>query len=609
MEANDDLLKNLQSKNQKLQKVLECEICLSTICNPKQLKCDHTFCKNCLDKILAFSPDGSATIKCPNGCHIVTPISPTQTTGHLSVNYMVKSMVDVVVESAEDGTKCGKGVNCDNKELTKYCIHCSTFICSKCPDILHDDKADAEEKLFYDNFVPVSFDTNHEHSGVIFCQEHCAEAQYACCKTQPFICSYCAHRGIHRSHQHEPLSQVEKSLRERLQKKVDGNLDWEKRKVDAEAEIKFARMKLIKELESIKLNRLMHYYNLLVKEETKIKNKFEGLSSAYLAALESVKYYNDALEKDKFDLLLSRKRLSEKLETIYFDTSDHIPGADFHLEHSTAHGARPFGSLKESHCIDDSCKRFKFDVSPTTIIERSEKFRSMVEFVKKMDDDETEVNNNPIESKQSNKKDRIEKREEEKEEKDKYYVIPLVQEEMESEPIDLKVKPEAVTVNDHICEHVPVASFPVTDVVSTITCTFQVNGVSKIHDREKIFSEPVVMQDFVFEISFGPKFETKNGEKIKYAGIYLYCSYKGYHEKWTLPIFNEISIMKNAVEKGVSESSSDIFSETTDNWGWPTFTPWNHLLDRKQGYDAVDDSITINAVITINNKDLKTSSI
>lgn len=79
-------------------KVLECAICLQTIKNPRRLVCDHSFCKTCLDKLIEFNDDGSFTIKCPKQCEKHTVLPYEKTTNDLGVDYMMKGMLDVILE-------------------------------------------------------------------------------------------------------------------------------------------------------------------------------------------------------------------------------------------------------------------------------------------------------------------------------------------------------------------------------------------------------------------------------------------------------------------------------------------------------------------------------
>ena len=49
-EANDRRLKSLQSEVETLKSLVKCPICLETMINPVRTKCDHGFCKLCLEK-------------------------------------------------------------------------------------------------------------------------------------------------------------------------------------------------------------------------------------------------------------------------------------------------------------------------------------------------------------------------------------------------------------------------------------------------------------------------------------------------------------------------------------------------------------------------------
>ena len=48
---------------EKLRSFLTCSICLDHLDNPKRLTCSHLFCKCCLEDLVEFSQDGSATIQ------------------------------------------------------------------------------------------------------------------------------------------------------------------------------------------------------------------------------------------------------------------------------------------------------------------------------------------------------------------------------------------------------------------------------------------------------------------------------------------------------------------------------------------------------------------
>ena len=89
---------NLQLKNGDLIKeqedLLQCPICIDRLENPKDLLCNHTFCKGCLDDLLEFHNDGSAIIHCPMKCKPANYINNSATTNDLKTSYHLKSMLD-----------------------------------------------------------------------------------------------------------------------------------------------------------------------------------------------------------------------------------------------------------------------------------------------------------------------------------------------------------------------------------------------------------------------------------------------------------------------------------------------------------------------------------
>ena len=73
------------------QKLCECAVCLETLHNPRTLKCEHSFCKECIDGIAVFKSN-DISITCPT-CkteELVTNITD------LKAVLVVKQMLDIV---------------------------------------------------------------------------------------------------------------------------------------------------------------------------------------------------------------------------------------------------------------------------------------------------------------------------------------------------------------------------------------------------------------------------------------------------------------------------------------------------------------------------------
>ena len=78
-----------------MESMLECRICLCLLDNPKGLQCQHSYCKDCLDDLLRFEPDGSATFSCVMKCEGEVFIDNKSTTNDLSAPYQLKGILDM----------------------------------------------------------------------------------------------------------------------------------------------------------------------------------------------------------------------------------------------------------------------------------------------------------------------------------------------------------------------------------------------------------------------------------------------------------------------------------------------------------------------------------
>lgn len=78
-----------------LVQAFDCAICMDRLDVPKLLKCHHSFCENCLDKLIVFKGDGSGTIICPF-CNSVTGIDADKTANDLPSNYQLQTVLDII---------------------------------------------------------------------------------------------------------------------------------------------------------------------------------------------------------------------------------------------------------------------------------------------------------------------------------------------------------------------------------------------------------------------------------------------------------------------------------------------------------------------------------
>ena len=65
-EPTERRLKSLQSEVQTLKSLVKCPICLEAMINPVRTKCDHGFCKLCLENWISEKGKRGRGVVCPS---------------------------------------------------------------------------------------------------------------------------------------------------------------------------------------------------------------------------------------------------------------------------------------------------------------------------------------------------------------------------------------------------------------------------------------------------------------------------------------------------------------------------------------------------------------
>ena len=132
---------------QKVEDQLHCIICLDTYTDPKQLQCNHVFCRKCLVKLVDRDQHGQLILTCPI-CRQLTPVPANGVAGLQSAFHIdhilemtreVKKAILSARKVEKDSTSLAPRdkikVVCPEhggKEVELYCETCEETICSKC---------------------------------------------------------------------------------------------------------------------------------------------------------------------------------------------------------------------------------------------------------------------------------------------------------------------------------------------------------------------------------------------------------------------------------------------------------------------------------------------
>jgi hypothetical protein len=286
-----------------LRKVLECSICLEQYDKPKMLKCTHYNCTHCLEDILVFHNDGSATIACPLRCDEGTVLNHHQTVNDLATSYVVKQLLDILQASACDANAhvCSMKEQC-GKKVVVFC--CTDMMCNSCYlSHFEDSRSEIDHRKFR-----LEFD-QRRNKFVIVCDEHASRCSHLCVDDK-FLCLYCLQRDIkHKPHAKNTIETEVKLLRGALQNEID---DTQKKWMNI---VHSTREELKTQLTQRKEECLSAYETVLEKEAMKIVEHFEFMNqvNVFESSGLDLTYYQQMLLKLETELVLRKHEVLQEI--------------------------------------------------------------------------------------------------------------------------------------------------------------------------------------------------------------------------------------------------------------------------------------------------------
>ena len=270
------------SSNDRFRKLLECTICLDLYENPKSLKCGHEFCQRCLEGILVFRPNGSATITCPMRCAEKTVLKKDQTTNDLLTPYTVKNMLDTYEVDASK-TNCQPWCQLQDdclKPTTVYC--CGTFMCTTCFNDEHMKNTDNDAKH---STHQLTFSARKNELSVL-CEKHATRCTHAEHRTDQLYCGYCVRRGTKAKGSMRTIEEEVQFWKETLHTELQRPWLSEDLLEKTKSSVGDAKIVLKEVLEQRKMDCMVSYESFLDEEVSKLTELFDTTASSHIEMCE-----------------------------------------------------------------------------------------------------------------------------------------------------------------------------------------------------------------------------------------------------------------------------------------------------------------------------------
>ena len=309
---------------------LTCPICYELYRKPKYLPCYHSYCEECLVKLVVQS-----NITCPE-CR-KTSVVPSGGVKQLPNNFFINRLLDEVAlkrkVEGEEEVKCDQCVREDPVEV--LCLDCGIFLCNYCYGH-HKYSKDYQDH----NMMPLNELRSKKEEVAIkpkakyaMCQKHELELNFYCETCNQLVCHYCIMKE-HLKHDHDTVKEMAAKHRKELdkimepvEKMIEGLSVACKKVSNARNAIGAQADEIDKEIDMYyeELHRRLHQQRDELKKElhevSKQKKKEVTLQLEQMedtqAQLESVKELKGAMKKGSGqETLLMKKQVIDDVKRI-----------------------------------------------------------------------------------------------------------------------------------------------------------------------------------------------------------------------------------------------------------------------------------------------------
>ena len=347
---------------------LSCPICYEMYKKPKYLPCYHSYCEECLVKLVVQS-----NITCPE-CR-KTSVVPSGGVKRLPNNLFINRLLDEVAlkrkVEGEEEAKCDLCVRGDVVEV--LCLDCGAFLCHRCFDYHKYSQEYQNHNMMPLNEVQSKKEgiTIKPKSTSALCQKHELELNFYCETCDQLVCNYCVMKDHikhdydtvkkmaikHRKDLDEPVEKITEGLSVACKKvgnardKIGASADDTDKEIDRSCEEIYQRLQQQRDEPKKQL------YKTCRQKKKEVTLQLEQIEHTQ-AEIESIKELNGTLKNgsDQEALLMNKqvaedvKRISDsynKLDTqpVQSATMEFVPLKEYqnslpqfgHLSHDDVH--------------------------------------------------------------------------------------------------------------------------------------------------------------------------------------------------------------------------------------------------------------------------------
>ena len=196
---------------------LTCPICYELYKKPKYLPCYHSYCEECLVKLVVQS-----NITCPE-CR-KTSVAPSGGVKQLPNNFFINRLLDEVAlkrkVEGEEEAKCDQCTRSD--PVQALCLDCGEFLCNHCFEHHKYSKEYQNHNMMPLNELRSKKEdiTITPKSKFALCQEHELELNFYCETCDQLVCQYCIMKE-HFNHDHDTVKKMASKHRKELDKIIE----------------------------------------------------------------------------------------------------------------------------------------------------------------------------------------------------------------------------------------------------------------------------------------------------------------------------------------------------------------------------------------------------